>query len=114
MNPFLLIFGLATAIAVVLIGISLLLTRLLLQRSAPRSLIRIKPFGILLCIAQFLIAFAVIAWGRSHLDSALGHVVATDLGAVAMIIAAGIFGCIVSAFLQRRGIALYYRAQSGG
>ena len=114
MNPPLVIFGLAAAIAIALISISLLLARLLLRRSAKRNLIRVKPLGIFLGIAQFLIAFIVIAWGRFHPESVLGRFVATDLGAIATIVMAGAVGCAVSAVLQRHGIVLYYRVQSGG
>jgi hypothetical protein len=61
-----------------------------------------------------LVAFAVIAWGRLHPESVLGHLVATDLGAIAIIVAASVFGCVISSLLQRAGIVLYYRLPSGG
>ena len=113
-SPLLLIFGLAAAIAVVLIGVCLLSTRLLLRHSGKRNLIRVRPLGVFLGITQFLIAFAIITWGRIHAESLLGQLVASDLGAVFIIVAASVMGCLLSVFLQRRGIVLYYRVKSGG
>ena len=114
MDPLLVIFSLAAAIAIALISISLLLVRLLLRRSAKHNLIRVKPLDIFIGIAQFVIAFIFIAWGRFHPESVLGRFVATDLGAIATIVMVGAVGCAVSAALQRHGIVLYYRVQSCG
>ena len=79
------------------------------MRKSKQPRIRITRFGIVFYLTQTLISIAIMAWTIFDPPSFLANVT-RDVSAPLIFAVVGVFGCIVSFLLQRRGIVFAYKS----
>ena len=113
-EPLLLVGVALLALGAVLAFVVIFATRGVVRRERARNHIRVTRLGVCFGVAQALAMFSVVGWGFFHSETFLGRLVAHYTGVVAVIAIVSFAFIPVQYALQRAGVVLFYRSQSGG